>query len=82
MKHAKPGSTPEDFFSGFIRMIEAQMEGAELEFDELDVLGHVPEGDNVHVLTRMTVGVEELSMTQLEIVSMRPFGNSWRMQLT
>lgn len=75
---------PADFMSGFLSIITAQTEelGA-IHFDEIEVLGSLKEADDlVHVLTRVTVGVGELAMTDMEVVSVRPYEGSWRILLT
>ena len=75
---------PELFMNGFMGILAAQMAETPITFDKIDVVGSVPEGEDRHVLVRMTVGSEELealSMTQFEVLSFRPYEDSWRLLL-
>ncbi len=75
-------SDPKEFFSNFMNFVTAQMGGAKLSFDKLEVLGTVEEGDQRHVLTRITVGADDIAATTMEIVSFLPYKDSWAMQLS
>ena len=71
---------PKVFFAGFLTNVMGQL--GEVKFDKLEVLGHVPEGDMVHVITRTSVGVQELKMTQMEVMSMRKQDGVWKIMLS
>ncbi len=73
--------SPKSFMDGFMNLVLAQTGDAPIRFDNLDVIGTVAEGDARHVLTRMTVGAGELSLTQFEVLSFVPYEDSWRLQL-
>ncbi|HEX8433365.1 MAG TPA: hypothetical protein VF625_18895 [Longimicrobium sp.] len=48
-----------------------------------NVVGSVPEGaDTVHVLYRMTMGVEGVNMTKMEVLSLQRSGTRWMALLT
>ena len=49
--------------------------------DELEILGVVPEGEQRHVLARITLGADQLTVTEFEVLSFFPFEGSWRLQL-
>lgn len=72
---------PESFLNGFMNIIAAQAGDARISFDRLEILGVVPEGEQRHVLARITVGVDQLSITQFEVLSFVPYEGSWKMQL-
>ncbi|MEM9594087.1 MAG: hypothetical protein AAGD06_07480 [Acidobacteriota bacterium] len=76
------GSSPAQFMASFMRIIEAQLGGQGLNFDEIEVLGTVPEGEVSHVLTRVKVGAAGVYMTKLEVISFRRDGDRWGMMLT
>jgi hypothetical protein len=71
----------ESFMNGFMNIIAAQLGSTKLSFDKLEILGTISEGSDRHVLTRMTIGVGELSLTQFEVLSFKPYEGSWRLQL-
>lgn len=72
-----------EFFRAFLSAIEGMMGSlGQFRFDELEVLGSIAEGEVQHVLARMRVGVGEFSVRQVEVLSMRQWEGSWRMQLT
>lgn len=72
---------PEDFMNGFMNIVAAQMGTTQLSFDKLEILGTVAEKEDRHVLTRITIGADELSVTQFEVLSFKPFQDTWRLQL-
>lgn len=72
---------PVQFMNGFMSVVTAQTGNVPLNFDKLEVLGTIPEGQARHVLTRMTVGVGELAITQFEVLSFLPYEETWRLQL-
>lgn len=46
---------------------------------QLSVIGHIPEGaDTVHVLARISMSVDSLPFSQVEVISFRRYGSTWR----
>ena len=72
---------PEAFMNGFMRLVVAQTGDVKLSFDKLEIVGVVPEGEQRHVLARVTIGANELKMTEFQVLSFLPFKDTWRMQL-
>ncbi|HEY0502916.1 MAG TPA: hypothetical protein VGD42_05400 [Lysobacter sp.] len=60
---------------------QAQGAGAPLQIGDRQVLGSVREGEVVHVVTRGSATVGELSITKVEVTSVRPLGDSWGLML-
>ncbi|GAB1264058.1 hypothetical protein NBRC116493_09090 [Aurantivibrio infirmus] len=75
-------SEPKQFFSSFMNLVAAQMGDTKLSFGKLEVLGTIAEGEQRHVLTRITVGADDVAATSMEIVSFLPYEDSWAMQLS
>jgi hypothetical protein len=73
---------PDVFMNGFMNLVLARTEDVSLRFDQIEIVGVVPEGEQRHVLARITIGANELSITQFEVLSFVPFENTWRMKLT
>jgi len=73
---------PDVFMNGFMNLVLARTEDVSLSFDQIEIVGVVPEGEQRHVLARITIGANELSITQFEVLSFVPFENTWRMKLT
>ena len=72
-------------FESFLRTVAegspefaTAMTGATTQF-----LGHVDEGPNLtHVVFRLTMAVEKLSISKLDVMSLRRLGGEWRAVLT
>lgn len=76
-----------DFMRAFLRFVEQQAMGAGpgkggIEIRQFDMLGSVPEGDVRHFVTRGTVAAGPITMTKMEVVSIRPDGDGWGMLLS
>jgi hypothetical protein len=55
---------------------------AMLRTAQLNVIGHVAEGvDTVHVLARISLLVESMPFSQVEVISFRRYGSTWRSML-
>ena len=55
--------------------------GSSLTFDTMDVLGTVPEGELMHVVTRFKFGVETIGASKLELVSLSKYQGEWMVVL-
>lgn len=52
---------------------------AALRTAQLNVIGHVPEGvDTVHVLARISLSIDSLPFSQVEVISFRRYRSTWR----
>jgi len=69
-----------EFFAGFFKGVMGQAEEiGGVDFGELQVLGEVPEGaDVVHVVTRNKVGVGEIKVESLEVISFKKTEAGWK----
>lgn len=68
---------------GFVRSLLSKINGlGKASLVNAQVLGSVREGELVHVLTRSTASVEDIRMTQVQVVTLKPHGDSWGMMLT
>lgn len=74
-------AAPESFYDAFMNIIAAQTEGSQINFDKLEILGVVQEGEQRHVLTRISVRVDPVTLTQFEVLSYIPFEDSWKLKL-
>ena len=71
----------EDYFAGLMRFVVSQQPGFDeaLRTAEVEMLGHVKEGsDTVHVVYRLDLMVEGISLTQIDVFSMKRFDGTWR----
>lgn len=73
---------PALFLANYVRFAEAQMPDAKPHVDDLQILGSVREGELVHLVTRSVVTTGTVQQTRMEVVSMKPYGDSWRTLLT
>lgn len=71
----------EDFIGAFMTFIGSQMQDLNVKFDKIEVLGTLPENDLRHVVTRVTVGADVVELTQMEVLTYRPYQDGWRLQL-
>lgn len=72
------------FFAAIFKFVMRQAEAAGgLNFDELEILGGVPEGDDVrHLVTRNRVSVGEIQVEAMEVVSLKQHGEEWRILMS
>ena len=49
---------------------------------DTEIIGTVKEGDITYVLTRSTAGNADVKLTQVEVISMIPDGDSWKLLLS
>jgi hypothetical protein len=75
-------ATPSEFMAAFMNFASAQMGDVKPSFDKIEVLGSVPEGEVVHVVTRLHIGNGELAMRQMQVISVKPAGDVWRLMLS
>jgi hypothetical protein len=73
---------PEEFMRGFMSFAQGQMKAMNVTIGKSDVLGSVKEGELVHLVTRNTAGAGALQLTQLEVVSLKLYQNTWRLLLS
>jgi hypothetical protein len=73
---------PAELTRRFFGAIPSPVFAPEPRFDQMEIVGVVSEGDQRHVLARVTVRMGEASMTDFDVMSFVPFGDTWRMQLT
>ncbi|WP_089728840.1 hypothetical protein [Candidatus Thiosymbion oneisti] len=69
-----------DFFSSFFKGVMAQAEQlGQLEFKQVDILGTVPEGENLrHVLARTHAKLGDMTMETMEVVSFKKTEGGWK----
>lgn len=74
-------SDPVEFMRRFARVMAVRMPDQPVGFDELRVLGMVEEGARVHVLVRLLTVSESASEEDLEVVTLLPDGDEWKLTL-
>jgi len=70
------------FVTAILRLVEQRLAARGVRFGEIDVIGSVPEGDVIHVVTRSRAAAGPMSITGLEVMSVRQDGPHWRLMLT
>lgn len=73
--------SPADFMRTLLGSTIMGRPGMTVKVGETHVLGSVKEGDTVHVVTRSSATVDEISLTSTEVVSVRSYGDGWGMLL-
>lgn len=73
---------PADFTRAVMAVLDAQLKTKKVSFGNADVLGAVKEGEIVHMVTRASVAAGDVTLTQLEVVSLKPSGDTWRLLLS
>lgn len=67
----------------FARLMRGTMSLAGAQLDGQQILGHVPEGrDLVHVVTRNTARMDEVTVSKIEAVTLQRTAQGWRLALT
>jgi hypothetical protein len=72
---------PADFMTRFARVMAVRIPDQPVGFDELQVLGTVREGEKAHVLVRLRTVTDAASLEELEVVSLMPHQDEWRLML-
>jgi hypothetical protein len=72
------------FFASFTEFILSQdpTSAAALRSAEIEVLGRIMEGDTAHVVSRMSMVVEGVDVSKMEVASFRMADGKWRSLLT
>lgn len=72
-----------DFMRVFLdRMFAQATGGAALRVGDPQILGSVREGDVVHVVLRSSAGVKEVTVTKVQVTSVKSDGDGWGLMLT
>ena len=72
----------QDFMKGFMGFVQSQMSTLDVSIGESETLGSVREGEVVHLVTRNTAGAGPLQLTQMEVISLKPYQGTWRLMLS
>lgn len=73
---------PDRFMAQFLAQVGAEIGLDKVNFGEAEVLGDVTEGEVIHLVTRTRIGMGDLSIMQMEVVSMKPHGDSFGLMLS
>jgi hypothetical protein len=73
---------PLSFMRGFMDFVDGQLKGVDMTFGDVQILGAVPEKEAVHLVERNTVGAAGVQVTQLEVMSLKPYQDTWRLLLS
>tara|TARA_R110002049_G_scaffold124997_25_gene280597 strand:- start:4029 stop:4400 length:372 start_codon:yes stop_codon:yes gene_type:complete len=70
-----------EFFASIFNFVMQQADQAGgINFEGVEILGEVKEGDNIaHLVTRNRVSVGEMEVEAMEVVSLKKNGEDWRM---
>jgi hypothetical protein len=74
-------SDPKLFMSNFMKAIGAWT-GVQPTFDAVEVLGIVPEDQLMHVVTRVKVGSAPITITKMEVVTLKSYEGRWMLMLS
>lgn len=72
-----------EFFAGVFDFLMKQADAmGGLNFENIEILGEVPEGDNlVHLVTRNKVIMGEIELESMEVVSLKKNDHTWKVML-
>jgi hypothetical protein len=73
---------PADFLRRFSRVMAVRMPDQPTDFDRLQILGKVEEGEQAHVLARLGTGRGASANERLEIVSLKPSDGAWKLMIS
>jgi hypothetical protein len=73
---------PLSFMRGFMGFVDSQLKAVNMSIGNLQVLGAVPEGEIVHLVTRGSAGAMDMQLTQLEVMSLKPHQDTWKLLLS
>ena len=70
------------FMQGFMGFVQNQMSTLDVSIGQSETLGSVREGEVVHLVTRNRAGAGPLQLTQMEVISLKPYQGTWRLMLS
>lgn len=75
---------PEAFMRGMAKLMTAQTTEVGITFDSIEILGAVPEPGKglVHVVSRVQAGAKGLTVTKLDVTTLKQHQGSWKIMLT
>lgn len=76
------GLSPASVMARVMKVAESQLGGARMQVEEQRFPGAVHEGALIHLVTRNTVRVGATRSIRMEVASLKPHGDSWRMLLS
>jgi hypothetical protein len=74
--------TPEEFMRAFMIFTNGQLSSLKVNIKDVKVIGAVKEGEILHLVTRNVAGAGDIQITQMAVVSMKPYRGSWKLLLT
>lgn len=75
--------TDVEFFSGLFSFIMSQADAAGgVNFDGVEILGEVKEGNIIHLVTRNRVSMGMVEVEAMEVISLKKSGNEWRILMS
>jgi len=74
--------SPKEFMYVFMQKASGLLPKKEFQFDKQDVIGSLAEGDLVHVVSRIEVGLRTVKIKKVIVVSMKRDGDEWKLLLT
>jgi len=79
MEEIKQANPPE-FMSRMLSALAPSFES--VQWQSIEIIGTAREGDVVHVVTRIHLGVGETKVIQLQIFSFKEFEGNWKMMMS
>jgi hypothetical protein len=73
---------PAEVVRRFARVMSVRMPEQPTGYDELVVLGTLAEGETAHVLARLRTVAGDQTRERLQVVSLRPWGETWRVLMS
>ena len=74
---------PEEFMRRFLGVSDQQMREMGMRVEQFEVIGLVPEGEDMHAVVRSRIGAANgLRSTSMEVVGLRRDGADWKLLLS
>jgi hypothetical protein len=75
-------ATPVDFMRHLAPVMAARMPKQSIDFNELKVLGAIPEKERTYVLVRTLADPDEPSTERIIVVTLHPYEGTWKLALS
>ncbi|AVP96520.1 hypothetical protein C7S18_04595 [Ahniella affigens] len=72
----------ETFMKGCLGFADKQMKATNTELVSMEIIGSVPEGEITHLVTRGEVRAGAMTLTSMEVMSLKHYGKTWRLLLS
>jgi len=83
MMSGEENQSAEEFFASYLQqMMDFASVIGDVNFNKVNIIGSIPEGDMLHIMVRTVASVGEMSIEKMEVLSLKKHGDGWKIILS